>query len=135
MLRRKLGTTVQVNLRIREELRRQLEAAANAHNLSFNQECTARLEASLEQEVRQSLDSAARSLTRHAHNLDNLAKALVERLGAVAPPPGQSAPESFVGGALSHQHKKEEGDGSATASAGVASAPSKAAGRESGGTG
>jgi vacuolar-type H+-ATPase subunit E/Vma4 len=106
MLRRKLGSTVQVGLRIREELRRRLEAAAEEHHLSFNQELTMRLEASLEQEARQSLDSAAESLTRHASRLEKLAEAVVERLGAVAPPPGQSAPKSFV------REAKDEGDAS-----------------------
>jgi hypothetical protein len=59
MRRRKLGTTVQVNLRIREELRRQLEAAAKEHHLSFNQECTARLVDSFQAELRQSYFEAA----------------------------------------------------------------------------
>jgi hypothetical protein len=54
MRRRKLGTTVQVNARIREELRRELEASAKERNLSFNQELTRRLEESFRIE---SLDS------------------------------------------------------------------------------
>ena len=86
MLRRKLGTLVQVNLRVREELRRALEAAASAHNVSFNQELTARLEASLEQEARQSLQSLATNLERRSHDielatrrLEDLAKTVMER--------------------------------------------------------
>ena len=62
MRRRKLGTTVQVNLRIREELRRQLEAAAKEHHRSFNQEATARLVDSFEAKPRESLEHTARRL-------------------------------------------------------------------------
>ena len=62
MRRRKPNTTVQVNLRIKEELRRQLEAAAKEHQLSFNRELTARLADSLEQKTRESLAHTARHL-------------------------------------------------------------------------
>jgi hypothetical protein len=71
MRRRKLGTTVQVNLRIREELRRQLEAAANENHRSFNQEATARLIDSFEAKPRESLEHTARRL-----------EDLVERMGS-----------------------------------------------------
>jgi hypothetical protein len=50
MLRRKLGSVVQVGARIREELRRKIEASAKAHHLSFNQELAARLEESFQRE-------------------------------------------------------------------------------------
>jgi hypothetical protein len=115
MLRRKLGTTVQVGLRIREELRRQLEAAAEEHHLSFNQELTARLEASLEHEARQSLDSAAKSLTRDARRFEKLTEVMWERLGLGPPPPpwdkmGRKPPTTVAGEALSQQRKKEKDD-------------------------
>jgi len=43
---------------------------------------------------------------------ERVAKAVVKQLGAVAPPPGRSAPESFVSEALSQHRKKEEDDAS-----------------------
>ena len=60
--RRKLGSTVQVNARIREELRRQIESAAKAHHLSFNQELTKRLEDSFQAELHQSYFEAAETV-------------------------------------------------------------------------
>ena len=78
---RKLGTTVQVNARIREELRRRLAAAAEAHHLSFNQELTKRLEDSLENEARQTLQDAAQSIAQDALRLRGLTDTAVERMG------------------------------------------------------
>ena len=43
MRRRKPNTNVQVNLRIKEELRRELEAAAKQRGITFSHEVRARL--------------------------------------------------------------------------------------------
>jgi hypothetical protein len=50
MLRRNANATVQVNARIKETLRRKLEAAAKEHQVSFNRELTRRLEESFQRE-------------------------------------------------------------------------------------
>jgi hypothetical protein len=50
MARRKLTDVVQVNLRLRESLRRRLEEEAEKRGFSFNAELTRRLEQSLERE-------------------------------------------------------------------------------------
>ena len=73
---RKLGTVVQVGLRLREDLRRKLATAAEEHHRSFNEELTKRLEDSLENEARQTLQDAAQSLAQDALRL----RSLVERL-------------------------------------------------------
>ena len=62
MRRRKLKTWVQVNLRIKEELRRQLEAAAKENQVSFNEEVRARLADSFEVKPRESLAHTVRRL-------------------------------------------------------------------------
>jgi hypothetical protein len=64
-MRRKPNETVQVNLRIKEELRRKLERSAKEHEVSFNQEIRARLEDSLEKKAKQSLESIASDIERH----------------------------------------------------------------------
>jgi hypothetical protein len=51
-----------VNARIREELRRKIEAAAKAHHLSFNQELTKRLEDSFQAELLQSYFESAETV-------------------------------------------------------------------------
>jgi len=60
MLRRKLGTTVQVNLRITEKLRRELEAAAKQHGVTFSLEVRSRLIGSLNQSLASYLADFAR---------------------------------------------------------------------------
>jgi len=60
MLRRKLGTTVQVNLRITEKLRRELEAAAKEHGVTFSLEVRSRLIGSLTQSLASYLADFAR---------------------------------------------------------------------------
>jgi hypothetical protein len=55
MLRRNANATVQVNARIKETLRRKLEAAAKEHQVSFNRELTTRLEDSFQREPLDSL--------------------------------------------------------------------------------
>jgi hypothetical protein len=57
MRRRKPKAWVQVNLRIQEELRRQLATAAEENQVSFNEEVRARLIDSFDQKTRQSLAS------------------------------------------------------------------------------
>ena len=98
MLRRQANATVQVNLRIKEKLRRRLEAAAKEHRVSFNQELTARLEASLDQGDVQSLGSAAQSLAQDALRLRSLTDTVIERMGS---------PPVLVNTASPQQHKKE----------------------------
>ena len=100
---RKLGTTVQVNARIREELRRRIEAAAKDHHLSFNQELTKRLEESFEKETVQTLENAAQSLAQDALRL----RSLVERLQPPETPQGM--PPVMQKTFSQQQHKKEEG--------------------------
>ena len=97
MLRRNANATVQVNLRIKETLRRKLEAAAKEHQVSFNQELTARLEDSLEKETVQSLENAAQSLAQDALRLRSLTNTVVERMG------------TWPGLLASQQQKKEGG--------------------------
>jgi hypothetical protein len=62
--RRKPTAIVQVGLRLREALRRELEEAARKHQVSFNQELTARLEESLEMEAKLSLQSMVADMER-----------------------------------------------------------------------
>ena len=69
-MRRKPNETVQVNLRIKEELRRKLERSAKEHEVSFNQEVRKRLADSLEQKPRQSLESLAANLERKARDIE-----------------------------------------------------------------
>jgi hypothetical protein len=89
----------QINLRITEQLRRKLEAAAAERQISTNQ--------LMGQLLEEGLEDKAESFAQR------VARAVVKQLGAVAPPPGQSAPKSVGGGeALSQQPKKEEGDAS-----------------------
>lgn len=103
MLRRNANATVQVNARIKEKLRRRLEAAAKEHQVSFNQELTARLEDSFEKETVQSLENAAQSLSQDALRL----RSLVERLQPPETPQGMSP--ALRNTVSQQQHKKEEG--------------------------
>ena len=75
MLRRKPNTWVQVNLRIKEELRRKLEAAAKEGEVSFNEEVRARLEDSFRIE---SLDSMIAAVPKRIRSIvgDAIAEAL-----------------------------------------------------------
>ena len=65
LMRRKPNETVQVNLRIKEELRRKLERAAKEQEISLNQLIRARLEDSFEKKPRQSLESVASDIERN----------------------------------------------------------------------
>ena len=78
---RKLGTVVQVGLRLREDLRRKLATAAEDHHRSFNEELTKRLEDSLENEARQTLQDDAQSIAQDALRLRGLTDMAVERMG------------------------------------------------------
>jgi hypothetical protein len=69
MRRRKPKTWVQVNLRIQEELRRQLATAAEANQVSFNEEVRARLIDSFDQKTRQSLASFLAEFERNARDI------------------------------------------------------------------
>jgi hypothetical protein len=82
MRRRKPNATVQVNLRIKEKLRRKLEAAAKEHEVSFNQEITARLEDSLEGKAKQSLENIAVDIELAWRRFDDKTNKLVERMGS-----------------------------------------------------
>ena len=75
MLRKKLGTTVQTGLRIREELRRKLGTAAKKSRVSFNEELTRRLEDSFQREPIESLLSKLdRNLAEQEATGANLAR-------------------------------------------------------------
>jgi hypothetical protein len=97
MLRRNANATVQVNARIKEKLRRKLEAAAKEHQVSFNQELTTRLEDSFEKETVQTFENAAQSIAQDALRLRSLADTVVERMG------------TWPGLLASQQQKKEGG--------------------------
>jgi hypothetical protein len=108
MRRRKPPDTwCQVNLRIRESLRAELAAAAEEHEVSFNQEVRARLADSLEEKARQSLENLAADLERKARDIELAWRrfdAYVQRLG--------TTPETPLGSphTITHtppqQHKK-----------------------------
>jgi hypothetical protein len=74
---RELNQTVQINLRIKERERRQLEAAAESNGVSLNAEMAARIARTFRQEEQ---DEAARS----AENLSYLLKPLVDDLHELA---------------------------------------------------
>jgi hypothetical protein len=59
-----------VNLRIKDSLRRELDARAKENQVSFNQEVRTRLADSLEQETRQSLESLASDLRHQARDIE-----------------------------------------------------------------
>jgi Arc-like DNA binding domain len=73
MARRKLTDVVQVNLRLRESLRRRLEEEAEKRGFSFNAELTRRLEESFE---REELNEALRATMRQVLREGGLAEAL-----------------------------------------------------------
>jgi hypothetical protein len=64
-MRRKPTTTVQVNLRIKEEFRRKLEAEAKREEISLNQLVRQRLDDSLEQKAKQSLAEISSDIERN----------------------------------------------------------------------
>ena len=64
MKRRKPDSWVQVNLRIKEELRLKLEREAKQHQVSFNRELITRLQDSLDTKARQSLEGIAADMER-----------------------------------------------------------------------
>jgi hypothetical protein len=101
---------VQVNARIREELRRQIVAAAEAHHLSFNQELTKRLEESFEKETVQTLANAVQSLAQDALRLRSLTDAVVERLQPAERETPLGMPPAIRNTVSQQQHKKEGGD-------------------------
>jgi hypothetical protein len=78
MKRRKPNSGIQCNLRIKEELRSQIWAAAKDHQVSFQQEVRTRLEDSLEAKARQSLADTAADMERSW-----------QRCGAAGPDPRQ----------------------------------------------
>jgi hypothetical protein len=59
---RKPAETVQVNLRIKEGMRRQLEREAHAHRVSLNKEMLLRLEDSFEKTAKRDLDDIASNM-------------------------------------------------------------------------
>jgi hypothetical protein len=64
-LARKITDTVHVNFRMREPLRRRLEAAAKQHRVSLNGEMRLRLEASFEDQAKRTMDEIAGDMARH----------------------------------------------------------------------
>ena len=101
---RKLGTVVQVGLRLREDLRRKLATAAEDHHRSFNEELTKRLEDSLENEARQTLQDAAQSIAQDALRL----RKLVDQLQPAERETPLGMPETLR--QMSQQQRNEEGD-------------------------
>jgi hypothetical protein len=85
---RKPAETVQVNLRIKEGMRRQLEREAHAHRVSLNKEMLLRLEESFEKTAKRELDGIASDMAavwaRYGKRFlllgleDDLAKALAK---------------------------------------------------------
>jgi Arc-like DNA binding domain len=73
---RRPAETVQINLRIKEGLRRRLEREAERHKVSMNMEIRMRLEDSLEAQALKSLEASAADLETNALRLG----ALVVRL-------------------------------------------------------
>jgi hypothetical protein len=67
---RKPTDTVQVGLRIRESLRRQLEKESEKHRCSINQEMAMRLEDSFRADALRSIDASASYLANHVARLD-----------------------------------------------------------------
>jgi hypothetical protein len=105
MRRRSSDSWVQVNLRIKESLRRELEAHAKENQVSFNQEVRTRLAESLEQKTRQSLESLVSDLGHKSRDIelawrrfDALATETVQRMGS---------PDTLT--KLPRQEKKEGG--------------------------
>jgi HicB family len=62
---RKPTEIVQINLRLKEGLRRKLECAAKGQGISLNQAIRERLEDSFERAAKQSLESLAFDIQRH----------------------------------------------------------------------
>jgi hypothetical protein len=88
---RKPMQVVQVNLRIREGLRRKLEAAAKKRGVSLNFEMTDRLARSFEGETFQDLESG---VARVAQKLELLAASLTIGTPELGTPPLTENPES-----------------------------------------
>jgi hypothetical protein len=95
MRRRDLDANVQLSMRIKEKLRRQLADAAAKHENSLNQEIKMRLEKSFEDETKQSLESIVSSIegrfSTGIERFDNLTIRLTEALnqskrGTTSPP-------------------------------------------------
>ena len=100
--------TVQVNLRIKERLRRRLESAAKKRQVSLNYEMTSRLEQSLDAENLVTIDSVASDMETNWHRWGEALHALnkqgdllraAEALLAanLAVPPEQKIIEKAVG--------------------------------------
>jgi exonuclease VII small subunit len=62
--------TIQYKIRIREDLRRRIEKAAEKNGVSANYEMVNRLERSFDQEAAQSINQSVQSINQAAVNLD-----------------------------------------------------------------
>ena len=83
---RKRTTTVHFSLRLREDLRRQLEAAANKENRSLNEEMVARLEESFKRETADKiLDKSQAALDEAQRIAETSASVLAKLQEAVGP--------------------------------------------------
>jgi hypothetical protein len=71
-LPRELEAVAQLKLRIRERLRRKIEAAAKRHRVSLNTEMHARLEASFEDKARNDFATIAQDISLRMTDLDQL---------------------------------------------------------------
>jgi hypothetical protein len=110
MRRRPPDQWVQVNLRIKESLRRELDAHAKENQVSFNQEVRTRLADSLEEKARQSLENLAADLERKARDIELAWRrfdAHVQRLG-IPPETSLGSPPALLN-SPPQQHKKEGG--------------------------
>jgi Arc-like DNA binding domain len=73
-LPRKPADIAHVNLRIREHLRRKLEAEAKRHQVSLNSEVMQRLEASFEDKARNDFTTIAQDISLRMTDLDQLTR-------------------------------------------------------------
>jgi hypothetical protein len=65
-MNRKPDATIQINLRVRESMRRRLERAAEKQGTSMNYQITSRIEAAFDQEHLRTIDAVTRDLESHA---------------------------------------------------------------------
>ena len=71
---RKLTDTIQVNLRIKESLRRRLEQAAKKRDVSLNFEMVDRLKGSFDQDAHRTIEAAAARIELVAERFGDLAR-------------------------------------------------------------
>jgi hypothetical protein len=84
MRRRKLDANVQLNLRVKEKLRRRLEAEAKAHQNSINEEVRHLIDEALENRDKQARENIVsdieRRLESNIERFDNLTLRMTEQI-------------------------------------------------------